>query len=330
MRRREFIAGFGGATAASLVRLPFASAQTQQLPIIGFLHTASAERFRSPLDGFHRGLRNAGYVEGRNVAIEYRWADGQLDRLPEMAADLVRRNVAVIAATGGNISALVAKAATTTIPTVFTSGSDPVKIGLVSSLNRPGGNVTGVSFFAGQVGSKSLGLLHELVPKSGFVAVLCNPKSPEAEPDLADINKAARELGREIQIFNASTAEEIDPALAALTERRPAALLIMGDPFYAGRMGELATLATRHRLPAIFVLRGFAEAGGLMSYGASINDAYRQAGVYAGLILKGEKAGDLPVIQSTRFELVLNIKTAQTLGIVFPSGVLAIADDVIE
>ena len=160
--------------------------------------------------------------------------------------------------------------------------------------------------------------------------MLCNPKSPEAEPDLADINKAARELGREIQIFNASTAEEIDPALAALTERRPAALLIMGDPFYAGRMGELATLATRHRLPSIFVLRGFAEAGGLMSYGASINDAYRQAGVYAGLILKGEKAGDLPVIQSTRFELVLNIKTAQTLGIVFPAGVLAIADDVIE
>jgi putative ABC transport system substrate-binding protein len=330
MRRREFIAGFGGAAVTSLAELRSARAQTRQLPVIGFLHTASAERFRSPLDAFHRGLRNAGYVEGQNVAIEYRWADGQLDRLPALAADLVRRNVAVIAATGGNISAFVAKAETTTIPIVFTSGSDPVKVGLVSSLNRPGGNVTGVSFFAGQVGSKSLGLLHELVPKSALVAVLCNPKSPEAELDLVDINKAARDLGREIQIFNASTAEEIDPAFATLTERRPGALLIMGDPFYAGRIGELATLVTRHRLPAIFVLRGFADAGGLMSYGASINDAYRQAGVYAGLIVKGEKPGDLPVIQSTRFELVLNVKTAQTLGIAFPPGVLAIADDVIE
>jgi len=330
MRRREFIAGFGGAAATSLAGLPCASAQTRQLPVIGFLHTATAERFRSPLDAFHRGLRNAGYVEGQNVAIEYRWADGRIDRLPEMAADLVRRKVAVIAATGGNISTLVAKAATSTIPIVFTSGSNPVKAGLVTSLNRPGGNVTGASFFGSEVNSKTLGLLHDVVPKGIFVAVLSNPKSPETELQLADVDKAARELGREVQIFDASTAEEIDRAFATLTERRPGALLIIGDPFYAGRIDQLATLVTRHRLPAIFVIRGFAEAGGLMSYGANINDAYRQAGVYAGLILKGENPGDLPVIQSTHFELVLNIKTAQSLGIVFPPGVLAIADDVIE
>jgi putative ABC transport system substrate-binding protein len=330
MRRREFIAGFGRAAATSLAGLPFVSAQAQPLPVIGFLHTASAERFRSPLDAFHRGLRNVGYIEGRNVAIEYRWADGRLDRLPEMAADLVRRNVAVIAATGGNISTLVAKAATSTIPIVFTSGSNAVRAGLVTSLNRPGGNVTGASFFGSEVISKALSLLHDVVTKGIFIAVLSNPKSPETEIQLADIDKAARELGREVQIFDASTPEELDRAFAILTDRRPSAVLIIGDPFYAGRIDQLATLVTRHRLPAIFVIRGFAEAGGLMSYGANINDAYRQAGVYAGLILKGEKPGDLPVIQSTRFELVLNIKTAQTLGIVFPPGVLAIADDVIE
>src|SRR5215203_1502398 len=224
MRRRDFIAAFGGVAVTSLAELPFARAQTRQLPIIGFLHTASAERFRSPVDAFHRGLRNAGYVESQNVAIEYRWADGQLDRLPEMAADLVRRNVAVIAATGGNISTLVAKAATSTIPIVFTSGSDPVKAGLVTSLNRPGGNVTGASFFASEVISKALGLLHDVIPKGIFVAVLSNPKSPETELQLADIDKAARELGREVQIFDASTAEEIDRAFAALTERRLGAL----------------------------------------------------------------------------------------------------------
>ena len=330
MRRREFIASLGGAATSSLAGLLPVSAQTQQLPVIGFLHTASAERFRSQLEAFHRGLKNAGYVEGQNVAIEYRWANGQLDRMPEMAADLVRRNVAAIAATGGNISSLVAKAATSTIPIVFTSGADPVKVGLVSSLNRPEGNLTGVSFFAGQVGSKALGLLHELVPKGVFIAVLNNPKSPEAELQLTEIDKAARELGREVHIFNASTIEEIDRAFATLLERRPGALLISGDPFYVGRTDQLVTLVTRHRLPAINVVRGFAEAGGLMSYGANINDAYRQAGVYCGFILKGQKPSDLPVIQSTRFELVLNTKAAQTLGIAFPAGVLAIADDVIE
>jgi len=330
MRRREFITGFGGVAVTSLAELPLLRAQTRQVPIIGFLHTASAERFRSPLDAFHRGLRNAGYIEGRNVAIEYRWADGQLERLSEMATDLVRRNVAVIAATGGNISTLVAKSVTSTIPIVFTSGSNPVKAGLVTSLNRPGGNVTGASFFASEVISKALGLLHDVMPKDIFVAVLSNPKSPETELQLTDIGKAARELGREVRIFDASTPEEIDRAFATLTERTPGGLLIIGDPFYAGRIDQLATLVTRHRLPAIFVIRRFAEAGGLMSYGANINDAYRQAGVYAGLILKGEKPGDLPVIQSTRFELVLNIKTAKTLGIVFPPGVLAIADEVIE
>ena len=325
MRRREFIGVIGGIAA-----WPALARAQSRTPVVGFLHTASAARFRPQLDAFHQGLKNAGYVDRQNVAVEYRWADGQLNRLPELAADLVRRNVAVIASTGGNITALVAKAATATIPIVFTSGADPVKLGLVTSLNRPGGNLTGASFFAATLGSKALGLLHEVVPKHVFIAVLINPKSPEAEHQLADIEKAARDLGREIQILNASTVEEIDRVFAAMTERRPGGLLLSGDPFYVGRTDQLAALVTRHRLPATFVVRGFPEAGGLMSYGASINDAYRQVGVYTGLILKGEKPGDLPVMQSTRFELVLNIKAAQTLGITIPPGVLAIADEVIE
>jgi putative ABC transport system substrate-binding protein len=326
MRRREFIGIIGGVAAWPVS----GRAQQSAKPVVGFLHTASAERFRPQLDAFHRGLKTAGYVDGQNVAIEYGWANGQVDRLPELAADLVRRNVAVIASTGGNITALVAKAATASIPIVFTSGADPVKLGLVPSLNRPGGNLTGVSFFAATLGSKTLGLLHEVVPKSAFVAVLINPKSPEAEQQLADIQNAARELGREVRVWNASTAEEIDRAFASMAEQPPGGVLISGDPFYVGRTDQLAKLSARHRLAATFVVRGFPEAGGLMSYGANINDAYRQVGIYTGLILKGEKPGNLPVIQSTRFELVLNIKVAQALGIAIPSGILAIVDDVVE
>jgi putative ABC transport system substrate-binding protein len=275
-------------------------------------------------------LKNAGYIEGRNVAIEYRWAEGRLERLSELAADLVRRQVAVIASTGGNNSALAAKAATTTIPIVFTSGSDPVKLGLVASLNRPDGNLTGASFFLAHLGEKVLGLLHELVPKDALIVVLINPKSPEAQFQSADIERAAASLGRQVQFLNASTAAEIDQAFMVLTDRRAGALFISAEPFFLGQMDQLAALAMRHRIPATFVLRDFPAAGGLMSYGTSINDAYRQAGVYTGLILKGAKPADLPVTQSTRFELVINLKTAQALGVRIPPGILAIADEVFE
>jgi putative ABC transport system substrate-binding protein len=323
--RRKFLATLGGAAA-----WPFAARAQQPMPVIGFLHTASPEAYRSQLAAFHQGLKYAGYVEGQNVAIEYRWAEDRLDRLPELAADLVRRQVAVIAATGGNISGLTAKAATTTIPIVFTSGSDPVNLGLVASLSRPGGNLTGASFFVTHLGSKVFGLLHQLVPEGPPIAVFINPKSPEAQFQLVDIERAARDLGRKVEFLNASTGAEIDQAFVALTERRVGALFISADPFFVGRMDQLAALTIRDRIPATFVLRAFPAAGGLMSYGTSINDAYRQAGVYTALILKGAKPADLPVTQSTRFELVINLKTAQALGVTIPPGVLAIADEVIE
>src|SRR5262249_8084165 len=326
MRRREFISLIGGAAAWPLA----ARAQQQPMPVIGFLHTASADAFQSQLEAFHQGLKNAGYAEGRNVAIEYRWAEGRLERMSELAADLVRRQVAVIASTGGNISALVAKAATTTIPIVFTSGGDPVKLGMVASLSRPGGNLTGASFFLAQLGSKVLGLLHELVPKDALIAVLMNPKSPEAQFQLADIEQTAASVGRQVQFLNASTAPEVDQAFVALTDRRAGALFISADPFFVSVTDQLAALAMRHRIPATFVLRAFPAAGGLMSYGTSINDAYRQVGVYTGLILKGANPADLPVTQPTRFELVINMKTAEALGVRIPPGILAIADEVIE
>jgi len=327
IRRREFFMLLGGGAAAGW---PLAARAQQQGPVIGFLHTASEDAFRSQLAAFHHGLKNTGYIEGRNVAIEYRWAKGRLERLSELAADLVRRQVAVIASTGGNNSALAAKAATTTIPIVFTSGSDPVKLGLVASLNRPDGNLTGASFFLAHLGEKVLGLLHELVPKDALIVVLINPKSPEAQFQLADIERAAASLGRQIQFLNASTGAEIDQAFTVLTNRRAGALFISAEPFFLGQMDQLAALAMRHRIPATFVLRDFPAAGGLMSYGTSINDAYRQAGVYTGLILKGAKPADLPVTQSTRFELVINLKTAEALGVRIPPGILAIADEVIE
>ena len=327
IRRREFFMLLGGSAAAGW---PLAAGAQQQGPVIGFLHTASEDAFRSQLAAFHHGLKNVGYIEGRNVAIEYRWAKGRLERLSELAADLVRREVAVIASTGGNNSALAAKAATTTIPIVFTSGSDPVKLGLVASLNRPDGNLTGASFFLAHLGEKVLGLLHELVPKDALIVVLINPKSPEAQFQLADIERAAASLGRQIQFLNASTGAEIDQAFTVLTNRRAGALFISAEPFFLGQMDQLAALAMRHRIPATFVLRDFPAAGGLMSYGTSINDAYRQAGVYTGLILKGAKPADLPVTQSTRFELVINLKTAEALGVRIPPGILAIADEVIE
>jgi putative tryptophan/tyrosine transport system substrate-binding protein len=300
------------------------------MPVIGFLGSASADLYSDRLRTFRQGLKEAGYLEGQNVEIEYRWADGHNDRLPGLAAELAQRQVAVITAAGGTPSALAAKAATATIPIVFGVAVDPVEVGLVASLSRPGGNLTGASFFVTHLGSKVFGLLHQLVPEGRPIAVLINPKSPEAQFQLVDVERAARDLGRKVEFLNASTVAEIDQAFVALTERRAGALFISADPFFVGRTDQLAALTLRDRMPATFVLRAFPAAGGLMSYGTSINDAYRQAGVYTGLILKGAKPADLPVTQSTRFELVINLKTAQALGVTIPPGVLAIADEVIE
>jgi putative tryptophan/tyrosine transport system substrate-binding protein len=327
LKRREFITLLGSAAAA----WPLAArAQQSAMPVIGFLHSGSANTFASELAAFRQGLKDGAYVEGQNVTIEYRWSDGRFERLPDLAADLVRRNVSVIAATGGHVSTLAAKAATATIPIVFTSGSDPVKAGFVASMSRPGGNITGSSFFVADLGPKTLGLLHELVPKATMVALLVNPKSPEAEHQPAELQRAARALGLEVEILTASSAQEIDQAFVVLTERRAGALVVGADPFFYHRLDQLAALALRHGIPATFPLREFPAAGGLMSYGTSITDAYRQAGIYAARILNGAKPADLPVTQSTRFELVINLKTAKALGLDVPLQLQQLADEVIE
>jgi putative ABC transport system substrate-binding protein len=327
MRRREFIAFVGGAAIAwPLV----ARAQQLAMPVIGFLHSASADTFREQLDAFRHGLRNGGYVEGENVAIEYRWAEGRFDRLPAMAADLVRQNVSVIAALGGNSSNLAAKASTDTIPIVFVSGSDPVKLGLVTSLSRPGGNITGISFFVADVVAKQLGLLRELVPTATTVALLLNPKSPEAQRQRPEAREAARALGLELRIHDASTSSEIDQAFATMVQDGDGALIVGADPFFGSRVRQIVGLATRHRIPAMYYRSEYAAAGGLISYGTSITEAYRQAARYVARVLKGAKPSELPVLQPTKFELVINLRTAKALGLAIPSGVLAIADEVIE
>ena len=273
-------------------------------------------RFADRLRGFRQGLKDTGYVEGENVAIEYRWAENQIDRLPELAAELVRRRVAVIAATGGPPSALAAKAATTTIPIVFIVGEDPVRLGLVASLARPGGNLTGINFFSGELTAKRLELLRELVPGATRVAVLVNPaNAANTETTLRDVEAAARAMGLQIQVLNASTSREIDAAFATFVRERPDALFVGGDPFFNSRRVQLAHLAARHAIPATYSGRDYAEAGGLMSYGTNLADAYRQVGVYAGRILKGAKPADLPVVQATKFELVINAQTARMLGL---------------
>jgi putative ABC transport system substrate-binding protein len=325
IRRREFITLLGGAAAWPLA----ARAQQPATPVIGFLDPRSPDALADRLRAFRQGLKDTGYVEGENVAIDYRWAENQLDRLPAFAAELVRRQVAVIAA-GNRPSAFAAKAATTTIPIVFGVAEDPVRLGLVASLARPGGNLTGINFFSGELTAKRLGLLRELVPTATRVAVLVNPTGPSAETTLREVEPAGRAMGLQIQVLNASTSREIDAAFATLVRERPDALFVGNDPVFASRRLQLVNTAARHAVLAIFSQREFADVGGLMSYGPSHADTFRQLGVYTGRILKGAKPADLPVVQSSRFELVLNAQTARMLGLTVPPQLLATADEVIE
>jgi putative tryptophan/tyrosine transport system substrate-binding protein len=309
---------------------PAPGAQQPAMPVIGFLHGLSPNAIGHQLEGFHQGLKESGYVEDQNVAIKFRWADGQYDRLPALATDLVRLRVNVIAAGGGAVTAAAARAATATIPIIFTNGDDPIRAGLVASLNRPSGNLTGVSFLAAELAAKWLELLHELVPSAATIGVLLNPKNATAEAALKDAQEAARALGKQIVILNVSAETDLEPAFATLIQRRAEAITVGTDPFFADQRERLATLAARYRIPAIYSLREYAEAGGLMSYGASIKGAYRQAGTYVGRILKGDKPADLPVVQPTKFEFVINLKAAKALGLTIPQSLLATADEVIE
>src|SRR5262249_28801304 len=327
MRRREFIALLGGAAAWPLA----ARAQQVPMPVIGLLDQRSPDELGDRLRRFRQGLKEVGFVEGENVAIEYRWAKGQNDRLPELAAELVRRPVAVVAATGGHPAAFAAKAATTTVPIVFVASDDPVRLGLVASLARPGGNLTGINFFSAELTAKRLEILHELLPAARRVAVLVNPANAlNVETTSKEVEVAARTIGLQIQVLNASTIRQINEAFATFAREQPDALFIGIDPFFNSRRTQLVHLATRYGVPASYPARDFVEAGGLISYGASIPDAWRQVGFYVGRILKGAKPTDLPVVQSSKFELVINVQTAAMLGISVPATLLARADEVIE
>jgi len=326
IRRRKFITLLGGAAAWPLS----ARAQQPAIPVVGFLHAGSPEPNVNFVVAFRTGLGKTGYVEGQNLAIEFRWAAGQNARLPEMAADLVRRQVAAIVTPASTPAALAAKAATTTIPIVFTTGGDPISLGLVASLNRPGGNATGVAFMTVELTAKRLSLLHELVPGAAGVIALVDPNYALAEAIIKDLQEARATLGLQVEILYAGTAREIDAAFATMVQKRADALLMTASPFFTNRRVQIVTLATRHALPVLYDIREFAEAGGLMSYGPSFRDIYQQAGIYTGRILKGERPADLPVMQPTKFELVINLTTARALGITVPNMLLARADEVIE
>jgi putative ABC transport system substrate-binding protein len=325
MRRRDFITLLCGATAA----WPLAAhAQQSAPPVIGFLSSRSADDSARVVAAFRQGLAETGYVEDRNVVIEFRWAEGQLDRLPALASELVHRPVAVIAALGE--SGYAAKAATTTIPIVLGSGGDPVELGLVTSLNRPGGNVTGATFLTAQLGAKRLGLLRDLVPGADVVALLINPNTAVGRVQTRDVQQAAHTLGQNLIVLNGGSDESIEASFATLSQKRVAALLVGGDPFFDTRRDRLIALALQYRVPAIYQFREYALAGGLMSYGASITDMYHQVGLYVGRVLKGEKPADLPVMQVSKFETVINLKTAKALGIKISDNLLSLADEVIE
>jgi putative ABC transport system substrate-binding protein len=331
MKRRDFIALGGSAALLLAAKVRRARAQQPAMPVIGFLHSASAAAFAAHLAAFRKGLSEAGYVEDQNVAIEYRWAEGQNDRLPALAAELVRRRVAVIATPGSTAATLAAKAATTTIPIVFVIGADPVKIGLVASLNRPGGNVTGINDIGVDIGAKRLGFLQELLPRATRFGVLVNPDNPSiTESFVTELQTAASAIGRQIEVVTASTNADIDTAFATLVKKRADALLNCPDALFVTRRVQLITLAVRHALPALYHRRELAEAGGLMSYGSDLPDQFRQTGGYVGRILKGEKPADMPVQLPTRFEFVINLQTAKTLGIDVPPTLIARADEVIE
>jgi putative ABC transport system substrate-binding protein len=325
MKRREFITLLGGAAA-----WPFAArAQQPAVPVVGFIHTLSPEAFPHLAAAFRQGLKEVGFVEGQNITVEYRWAHGQYDRLPELAADLVRRKVAVIAATGGDPSPQIAKAATSTIPIVFVANGDPVSQGLVASLNQPGGNVTGITIFGAAAVTKRLQLLHELLPEAATIAFLVNPNNPNGEIETNAAQTAANSLGLKMLVLSARNEGEFDAAFTAMAQRRASALLVSSDPFFS-RSDQLISLAARQKIPAIYHIREVAKAGGLMTYGNNLLDVYRQAGIYVGRILKGEKPADMPVMQSTKFEFLINLKTAKALGLTIPPSLLARADEVIE
>ena len=325
MKRREFIAALGGAAA-----WPVTVRAQQMMPVIGILDPTSPDSFVNHRRAFGQGLKDTGYVEGENLAIVDRFADNQIDRLPELASDLVRRRVALIVTFGGSASAFAAKAATTTIPIVFNIAEDPVKVGLVASMARPGGNLTGINFFSAELTAKRLELLRELVPAASRVAVLVNSAGPTAETTLQEVAAAGRAIGMQIHVLNASTSSEIDAAFATFVRERPDALFVAIDPFIASRRVQMAQLAARHAIPASYSTRDVPEIGGLMSYGSNVTDAYRQIGIYAGRILKGAKPADLPVVQASKFELVINAQTARMLGLTVPPSLLARADEVIE
>jgi putative ABC transport system substrate-binding protein len=324
MRRREFIALLGGAAAWPVA----ARAQQAVMPVVGFVRSESLADATNLVTAFRQGLKEAGFVEGQNVTVEYRSGEGQREQLQSVVAELIRRPVSVIA--GNSVAMLSAKAATATIPVVFASGGDPVQQGLVASLNRPGGNVTGVVFLSGTLGTKRLELLRQIAPKATAIGMLANPNTTETETERTDVQAAAQAIGMQLIVADVSSDRDIEPALAALVQRGVGALLVGAGGFMTSHRERIVALATRHALPAMYGLREFVAAGGLMSYGTSITDAFRQVGVYTGRILKGEKPADLPVMQSTKFELVLNLKTAKTLGLAIPPSLLALADEVIE
>jgi putative ABC transport system substrate-binding protein len=330
MKRREFIAALGGASAFSASSQFVASAQQQGTPVIGFLHSRTVDPGAPEIVAFHRGLGEGGYADGRNVTVEYRWGNSQYERMAALASELVRRPVDLLLTFGGEPSALAAKAATSSIPILVVVGSDPVALGLVTSFNRPGGNISGVSIVTAQLEPKRLGLLRELVPQAKTVAVLVNPNFPSVALQLQQIQQASASVGLTLQVLRASRDVEIDAAFGEIVAQGTSALLVASDPYFLSRAEKIVALAERHQVPTVYQFRQFAQAGGLMSYGVNLPDAYRQVGIYAGRILKGAKPADLPVVQLDKFELVINMKSAKALGLTVPSSMQLLADEVIE